>query len=76
VHQEEAVACIGHRATSQSEFHDTPWLTRFGAPRFYPDAETLTGVKSAPAQIQTIAALVGSTREKEWAVKDSFQAWN
>jgi len=58
------------------EFHDTLWLTRLGAPRFYPDAVTLSGVESAPAQIETIAALVGSTREREWAVKDSFQAWN
>ncbi len=56
------------------EFHDTLWLTRLGAPRFYPDAVTLSGVESAPAQIETIAALVGSTREREWAVKDSFQA--
>jgi hypothetical protein len=56
------------------EFHGTLWLTRLGAPRFYPDAVTLSGVESAPAQIETIAALVGSTREREWAVKDSFQS--
>jgi hypothetical protein len=56
------------------EFHDTLWLTRLGAPRFYPDAVTLSGVESAPAQIETIAALVGSTRDREWAVKDSFQS--
>jgi hypothetical protein len=56
------------------EFHDTLWLTRLGAPRFYPDAVTLSGVESAPAQIKAIAALVGSTREREWAVKDSFQS--
>ena len=56
------------------EFHDTLWLTRFGAPRFYPDVVTLSGVESAPAQVETIAALVGSTREREWAVKDSFQS--
>jgi hypothetical protein len=56
------------------EFHHTLWLTRLGAPRFYPDAVTLSGVESAPAQMETIAALVGSTREKEWAVKDSFQS--
>jgi hypothetical protein len=55
------------------EFHDTLWFTRLGAPRFYPDAVTLSGVESAPAQIETIAALVGSTREREWAVKDSFR---
>jgi hypothetical protein len=54
--------------------NDTLWLTRLGAPRFYPDAVTLSGVESAPAQIETIAALVGSTREREWAVKDSFQS--
>jgi hypothetical protein len=56
------------------EFHDTLWLTRLGAPRFYPDAVTLSGVESAPAQIESIATLVGSTREREWAVKDSFRA--
>ena len=56
------------------EFHDTLWLTRLGAPRFYPDAVTLSGAESTPAQIETIAALVGSTREREWSVKDSFRA--
>ena len=56
------------------EFHDTLWLTRLGAPRFYPDAVTLSGVESASAQMETIGALVGSTREREWAVKDSFQS--
>jgi hypothetical protein len=56
------------------EFHDTLWLSRLGAPRFYPDAVTLSDVESAPAQMETIAALVGSTREREWAVQDSFQA--
>src|SRR5215468_10079713 len=56
------------------EFHESLWLTRLGAPRFYPDAVTLSGVESAPPQIETIAALVGSTREREWAVKDSFQS--
>src|SRR5215471_9267661 len=56
------------------EFHDTLWLNRLGAPRFYPDAVTLSGVESAPAQIETIATLVGSAREREWAIKDSFQS--
>jgi hypothetical protein len=35
---------------------------------------TLSGVESAPVQIETIAALVGSAREREWAVKDSFRS--
>jgi hypothetical protein len=56
------------------EFHDTLWLTRMGTPRFYPDAVTVVGVEAAPAQMEAIAALVGSTREQEWAVKDSFQS--
>jgi hypothetical protein len=64
--------CLAH--DRPGEFHDTLWLTRLGAPRFYPDAVTLSGVESAPAQMETIAALVGSTREREWAVKDSFQS--
>jgi hypothetical protein len=45
-----------------------------GSPALLSDAVTLSGAESAPAQIETIAALVGSTREREWAVKDSFQA--
>jgi len=56
------------------EFHDTLWLTRLGTPRFYPDAVTVAGVEAAPAQIEAIADLVGSTRQREWVVKDSFQS--
>jgi hypothetical protein len=56
------------------EFHDTLWLTRLGAPRFYPDAVTIAGVEAAPAQMEAIADLVGSTRQREWVVKDSFQS--
>jgi hypothetical protein len=56
------------------EFYDTLWLTRLGTPRFYPDAVTIAGVEAAPAQMEAIAALVGSTRRREWFVKDSFQS--
>jgi hypothetical protein len=56
------------------EFHDTLWLTRLGTPRFYPDAVTVAGAEAAPAQMEAIAALVGSTRQREWAVKDSFRS--
>ena len=56
------------------EFHDTLWLTRLGTPRFYPDAVTIAGVEAAPAQMEAIAALVGSARQREWFVKDSFQS--
>ena len=56
------------------EFHDTLWLTRLGAPRFYPDAVTLADVEAAPALMEAIAALVGSTPQREWAVKDSFKS--
>jgi hypothetical protein len=56
------------------EFHETLWFTRLGAPRFYPDAVTLGGVEAAPAQTEAIAALVGSTRQREWSVKDSFRS--
>jgi hypothetical protein len=56
------------------EFHDTLWFTRLGTPRFYPDAVTVAGVEGAPAQMEAIAALVGSTRQREWVVKDSFQS--
>jgi hypothetical protein len=56
------------------EFHGTLWLTRLGTPRFYPDAVTVAGVEAAPAQMEAIAALVGSTPQREWVVKDSFQS--
>ncbi len=56
------------------EFHDTLWLTRLGAPRFYPDAVTMAGAEAAPAQMDAIAALVGSARQREWFVKDSFRS--
>jgi len=48
------------------------FMTR--SPRFYPDAVTLAGVEAAPTQMEAIADLVGSTRQKEWVVKDSFQS--
>lgn len=54
------------------EFHETLWFTRLGAPRFYPDAVTTAGVEAAPAQLKAIADLIGSTRRREWFVKDSF----
>jgi len=54
------------------------FMTRYGlpagAPRFYPDAVTIAGVEAAPAQMEAIAALVGSARQREWFVKDSFQS--
>jgi hypothetical protein len=56
------------------EFHESLWFTRLGAPRFYPDAVTIGGVEAVPAQTEAIAALVGSTRQREWSVKDSFQS--
>jgi hypothetical protein len=67
----DAVCCAHDRP---GEFHDTLWLTRLGAPRFYPDAMTLANVEAAPVQMETIAALVGSTPPREWAVKDSFRS--
>jgi hypothetical protein len=54
------------------EFHETLWFTRLGTPRFYPDAVTTAGVETAPAQLKAIADLIGSTRQREWFVKDSF----
>jgi hypothetical protein len=56
------------------EFHDTLWLTRLGTPPFYPDAVTVAGMEAAPTQVEAIAALVGSARQREWAVKDSFRS--
>jgi len=54
------------------EFHDALWLTRQGTPRFYPDVVTTAGAEAAPAQLKAIADLIGSTRRREWFVKDSF----
>jgi hypothetical protein len=54
------------------EFRETLWVTRLGTPRFYPDAVTTAGVEAAPAQLKAIADLIGSTRNREWFVKDSF----
>jgi len=54
------------------EFHETLWFTRLGTPRFYPDAVATAGVEAAPAQLKAIADLIGSTRQREWFVKDSF----
>jgi hypothetical protein len=54
------------------EFHGALWLTRLGTPRFYPDAVTTAGVEAAPAQLETIADLIGSNRQRDWFVKDSF----
>jgi hypothetical protein len=54
------------------EFHETLWFTRLGTPRFYPDAVTMAGVEAAPAQLKAIVDLIGSTRRREWFVKDSF----
>jgi hypothetical protein len=56
------------------EFHETLWFTRLGTPRFYPDAVTIAGVEAAPVQLDAIADLIGSTRQREWFVKDSFQS--
>jgi hypothetical protein len=54
------------------EFHEALWLTRLGAPRFYPDAVTTAGVQAAPAQLDAIKDLIASNRRRGWFVKDSF----
>ena len=54
------------------EFHETLWLTRLGAPRFYPDAVTTMGVDAVAVQLKAIADLIESARGREWFVKDSF----
>jgi hypothetical protein len=54
------------------EFHETLWLTRLGTPRFYPDAVTTAGAEAASEQLKAIADLIGSNRQREWFVKDSF----
>jgi hypothetical protein len=56
------------------EFHETLWLTRLGTPRFYPDVVTTADVEAAPAQLKAIVDLIGSTRRREWFVKDSFHS--
>ena len=62
------------RAHDRGEFRETLWFTRLGAPRFYPDAVTIGGVEAASAQTEAIVALIGSARQREWSVKDSFRS--
>jgi hypothetical protein len=58
------------------EFHETLWFTRLGTPRLYPDAVTLAGAEAAPVQLEAIASLISTTRQREWFVKDSFHSLN
>jgi hypothetical protein len=58
------------------EFHETLWFTRLGTPRLYPDAVTLAGAEAAPVQLEAIASLISTTRQRELFVKDSFHSLN
>lgn len=55
-------------------FAEGLWLTRSGAPRFYPDAITLAGPTAVPQQIAALAALLETRRGVGVAVKDSFSS--
>lgn len=54
------------------EFLDGLWLNRVGTPRFYPDAVTLAGPRAAPSQMSAVSALLERSRDRTFAVKDSF----
>ncbi len=56
--------CASHG--SPGEFHPTLWLARHGAPRYYPNAITLT-----PQIDRTEIPRTGG-----WAIKDSYQSLN
>jgi hypothetical protein len=58
------------------EFHERIWLSRHGTPRYYPDAVTLRGGQSAPAQTEVVSALTQTPRRGGWSVKDSFGCLN
>ena len=53
-------------------FQEALWINRHGTPRFYPDAVTLADERAASAQLQAISDLIETSRDRAWAVKDSF----
>jgi len=55
------------------EFRDTLWLNRHGAPRFYPDAVTMSGGAGDMEIVDAVADLVATHPGRGWAVKDSFR---
>ena len=63
------VVCRAHGCPG--EFTPDIWVTRRTAPRYYPNAVTLTQTGSA-TQIEHIAALCRAGIPGEWGVKDSF----
>lgn len=64
------VVCRSHGRPG--EFHEAFWINRHGTPRFYPDAVTLADERAAPAQLRVISDLIETSRDRSWAVKDSF----
>jgi len=54
------------------EFHPSCWLNRHGAPRYYPDLVTLTGMEGVPAQTEALARLLQQAPRDSRSVKDSF----
>ena len=63
--------CAAHHGAG--ELQQDLWLTRHGAPRYYPDAVTLAGAGAAPLQTEVIARLAASRPGRPLAVKDSFK---
>lgn len=62
--------CSTH--SGPGEFAPSCWLTRHGAPEYYPDLVTLTGVADMPRQVDVVAAMVRAAPGRSLAVKDSF----
>lgn len=56
------------------EFHDDLWLNRHPAPRYYPNAVTLSKSKASSEQVHLIQELLAVDLQGGIAVKDSFCA--
>lgn len=54
------------------EFHDGLWLNRHPAPRFYPNAVTLSESQETAAQLRLIHDLLAAELSGDITVKDSF----
>lgn len=62
--------CSTH--SGPGEFAPGYWLTRHGAPEYYPDLVTLTGASDMARQVDALAAMVRAAPGRSLSVKDSF----
>ena len=62
--------CSTH--SGPGEFASDHWLTRHGAPEYYPDLVTLTGAAAMKQQVDALTALMRAAPGRSLSVKDSF----